>query len=112
MYKKIRRRLDIYVFGQKRILRIHLHGDKCGVYTKTFSPKTLHAIVIINERPREFHVTATPCARSRDVFSDVPQKPVAANKKKQFVWTDDEAQLLLAVTQGYKIKHLVEGTRD
>ena len=78
----------------------------------TFPPKTLQFIVIINEYPREFHVTAIPRARSRDVFSDIPRKRVAANKKKQFVWTDDEAQLLLAVTHGYKIKHLVEGTRD
>ena len=72
----------------------------------------MHVIAIINEYPREFHVTAIPRARSRDAFSDIPPKRVAANKKKQFVWTDDEAQLLLAVTHGYKSKHLVEGTRD
>ena len=34
----------------------------------------------------------------------------AASKKKEFVWTDDEAELLLTVTHDYKIKHLVEGT--
>ena len=72
----------------------------------------LHVIVIINKYPCDFHVTAIPRARSRDAFSDVPPKRVVANKKKQFVWTDDEAQSLLAVTHGYKIKHLVEGTRD
>ena len=55
------------------------------VDTNTFPPKN----------PREFHVTASPRARSRDAFSDIPWKRVAANKKKQFVWTDDEAQLLL-----------------
>ena len=83
-----------------------------GVYTNTFSLKTLHIIVIINEYPREFHVTAIPHARSEDAFSDIPWKWAAANKKKPFVWMDDEAQLLLAVTHGCKIKHLVEGTRD
>ena len=77
-----------------------------------FPPKTLHVIAIINEYPRGFHVTAIPRAWSRDAFSDIPRKRVAATKKKQFVWTDDEAQLLLAVAYGYKIKHLVEGTRD
>ena len=37
-------------------------------------------------------------------------KRAAASKKKEFVWTDDEADLLLTVTHEYKIKHLVEGT--
>ena len=72
----------------------------------------LHVIAIINEYPCEFHVTANPRARSQDTFSDIPRKRVAANKKKQFVWTDDGAQLLLAVAHGYKINYLVEGTRD
>ena len=63
-------------------------------------------------RAREIHMIAIPRARSREAFSDIPQKRVAANKKKQFVWTDDKAQLLLAVLHGYKIKHLVEGTCD
>ena len=105
-----------------------------GVYTKTFSvknryfifvymeamrrlhqyisTKNVYVIVIINEYPREINVTAIPRARSRDAFSDIRFKWVAANKKKQFVWTDDEAQLLLEVTHRYKIEHLVEGTRD
>ena len=84
----------------------------CGVYTNTFPPKTLHVIVVIKEYPREFHVTTIPRARSRDALSDIPPKRVAANKKKQFVWTDAEALLLLAVVHGCIIKHLVEGTRD
>ena len=29
--------------------------------------------------------------------------------KKEFVWTDDEAQLLLEVAHDYKLKHLAEG---
>ena len=66
----------------------------------------------INKHPREFHVTAIPRAQSWDAFSNVPRKQVAANKKKQFAWTDDEAQLLPAVTHGCKINHLVEGTHD
>ena len=79
-----------------------------------FPPKTLHIIVIINKYPCEFHVIAIVRARSRDTFSNILPKRVAANEKKQFVnvWMDDEAQLVLAVTHGYKIKHLVEGTRD
>ena len=83
---------------------------QCGVYTNTFPPKTLHVIVIVNEYPRKFHVTTIPRARSQDTLGDILPKLEAANEKKQFVWTDDEAQLLLAVTHDYKIKHLVEGT--
>ena len=37
------------------------------------------------------------------------KKNAKANKKKEFVWTDDEALLLLTVAKDYKIKHLVEG---
>ena len=84
----------------------------CSVYSNTFPPKMLHIIVIINAYPRQFHVTTIPHARSRDALGDIPSKQVEANKKKQFVWKDDEAQLLLAVTHDYKIKHLVEGTCD
>ena len=51
-------------------------------------------------------------ARSRFVLSDFPLNRAAASKKKEFVWTDDEAELLLAVTHDCKIKRLVEGTRD
>ena len=85
---------------------------QCGVSTNTFTPKTLHVIVIISEYPREFHVTTIPCGRSWDALCAIPPKWVAANKKKQFVWTDNEVQLLLAVAHSFKIKHLVEGTRD
>ena len=71
---------------------------QCGVCNNTFPPKTLHVIVIINKYSREFHVTTIPRARSRDALSEIPPKRVAANKKKRFVWTDDEVHLLLAVT--------------
>ena len=37
-------------------------------------------------------------------------KKTKPDKKKEFVWTDDEALLLLTVAKDYKIKHLVEGT--
>ena len=37
---------------------------------------------------------------------------MAANKKKQCVWTDDEAEMLLVVTHDYIGKQLVEGTCD
>ena len=30
--------------------------------------------------------------------------------KKEYIWTDDEAQLLLEVAHDYKLKHLSEGT--
>ena len=43
---------------------------------------------------------------------DIPRKRVAASEKKQFVWMDIEAEQLLKVTHEYKVKHLVEGTRD
>ena len=42
--------------------------------------------------------------------------PKKTNPKKQeksrkdFIWTDDEAELLLNVTHDYKVQHLVEGT--
>ena len=77
-----------------------------------FSPKTVHIIIIIKQYPRDFHVTIVPRARSGYALSDMPPKRAAASKKKEFVWTDDEAELLLTVTHDYKIKHLVEGTRD
>ena len=32
------------------------------------------------------------------------------SKKPEFVWTDDEAELLLNVTHNYKVQQLVEGT--
>ena len=79
---------------------------------QTFPPKTLHVIVIINEHPREFHVTTISRAQSWDALSNIPPKRVAANKKKLFGRTDDKGELLLAVTHDYEIKHLVEGTRD
>ena len=92
-----------------------------GIYTNKFPPKLLHFIVIINGYPSEFHVTTIPhdnnstwqqlhVHESRDSYSDISSKQVAANKRKQFFWTNDEAELLLAVTHDYKIKNLVEGT--
>lgn len=40
-----------------------------------------------------------------------PKKKLSEKKsKKEFIWTDDEAQLLLDVAHDYKVKHLVEGT--
>ena len=80
------------------------------VFTHTFPPKTLHVIVIINEYPLEIHMTTIPRAWSWDTLSNIPPKRVADHKKKQFVWTDDEAELLLGVTHDYKAKHLKEGT--
>ena len=60
------------------------------------------------------YVTTVQYAQSRYALSAVPPKRVAASKKKHFVSTDNEAELLLAVTHtcNYKIKYLVEGTRD
>ena len=40
-----------------------------------------------------------------------PKKKTSEKKgKKEFIWTDDEAQLLLDVAHDYKVKHLAEGT--
>lgn len=38
------------------------------------------------------------------------KKQNKATKKKEFTWTEDEAELLLNVTHDYKIKHLTDGT--
>ena len=40
----------------------------------------------------------------------MPPKKKQNKSKKEFIWTDDEAELLLSVVHDYKIKHLVEGT--
>lgn len=42
----------------------------------------------------------------------MPPKRAPKNngQKKDFVWSDDEAELLLNVTHDYKIQHLVNGT--
>lgn len=46
--------------------------------------------------------------RNRD---EMPPNRAPKNKeKKDFVWSDDEAELLLNVTHDYKIQHLVNGT--
>ena len=76
------------------------------------TPKTVHVFAIIKQYLHDFHVTTVPCAQSRFALSDVPPEQVAASKKKEFVWTNDEAELLLAVIHNYKIKRLVEGTSD
>ena len=55
-------------------------------------------------------MTTVLCAQSRCALSNFSPKRAAARKKKEFVWTDDVAEL--AVTHDYKIKRLVEGTRD
>ena len=36
--------------------------------------------------------------------------PKNSRKKKDFVWSNDEAEILLTVTHDYKIQHLVNGT--
>ena len=36
--------------------------------------------------------------------------PPKKKGKKDFVWTDDEAELLLNVTHHYKVQQLAEGT--
>ena len=40
----------------------------------------------------------------------MPPKKKQDKSKKEFIWTDNEAELLLNVVHDYKIKHLVEGT--
>ena len=40
----------------------------------------------------------------------MPPKKKQDKSKKEFIWTDDKAELLLNVVHDYKIKHLVEGT--
>ena len=60
-----------------------------------FSPKMVHVIVIIKQYPHDFHATIVPCAQSRYTLSNMPPKLAATSKKKEFVWTDDEAEQLL-----------------
>ena len=40
----------------------------------------------------------------------MPPKKDNSGKKKDFVWSNDEAELLLSVTHKYKIQCLTEGT--
>ena len=40
----------------------------------------------------------------------MPPKKKSEKKSKEYIWTDDNAQLLLEVAHDYKIKHLAEGT--
>ena len=67
---------------------------------------------IIKRYPPDFHVTTVHMHRVAFALSGFPLNWAAASKKKEFVWTDDEAELLLAVTHDCEIKRLVEGTRD
>ena len=40
----------------------------------------------------------------------MPPKKGQGKTKKDFVWTDDEAELLLRVTHDYNVQHLDKGT--
>ena len=77
---------NTFVFIYKEVLW-HLHQYS--------SPKTVHVVVIIKQYLHDFHVTIVPCAWSQYVLSNLPPKLVAASKKKEYVWTDDEAELFL-----------------
>ena len=87
------------------------HSSRRGVYWNV-SPRKVHVIVIIKQYSRDFQATIVPRAWSQYALSDMLPKWAAASIKKEFVWTDDKAELLLTVTEDYKIKHLVEGTYD
>ena len=69
------------------------------MYTETRS-STAHVIGVIQRKPRDRH--------KRYYLAMPPKKNNSG--KKEFVWSDDEAELLLCVTHEYKTQHLVNGT--
>ena len=52
-------------------------------------------IIVIKQYPCDSYVTIVPHAQSWYVLNDMPLKRAAASKKKELVWTDNEAELLL-----------------
>ena len=68
------------------------------MYTETRSSKA-HVIGVIQRKPRDRH--------KRYYLAMPPKKNNSGGK---FVWSDDEAELLLCVTHEYKTQHLVNGT--
>ena len=64
-------------------------------FTPVCFPKTVHVIVMIKQFPHDFLMTIVPRARGRYALSNVPTKRAEASKRKEFVWTDNEVELLL-----------------
>ena len=64
------------------------------LYQYVFAKKA-RIIVIIKQYPCDFHTTIVLHAQSRYALSNMPPKRAAASKKEEFVWTDNEAELLL-----------------
>lgn len=62
----------------------------------------------VHVRTYDYHMTKVHVA---DATIKSPKRAARkTSQKKEFVWSNDEAQLLLEVTHDYKVRHLAEGT--